>query len=325
MNNLIKNLIKKGREVSLSKIEKTEIRQRLLAYMKGTEAMQAVRSAPFSWSRILKPAFVSVLIASLTGGGVSFASENSLPGDLLYPVKVNVNEEVRAALLPTAEAKADWEATRAIRRLEEAEQLAAKGELNDAQQEQIEKKFEEHAEKSEARIAALEAGIGSTTVAAEISSRMEGSLNAHGRILEKLSAKRAKIATVTEKVKIRAKAAMVARVGAEAKLAAADEPVTASAMSFSMKATVPVTAGKPVVKTPPRNDFRAEQKKKRDEDESRILIKAREELKVDVSTSTEVKKEEEGEHANEEHDVPGELLPAVKVRAVDEGALKIGL
>src|SRR3989344_5305171 len=98
MNNLIKNLIRKGREISLTKLERAEIRQRLLVIVRGAEAMSRPVTK-FSWSRILKPAFVSVMITSLAGGGVSFASENSLPGDFLYSVKVNVNEEVRAALL----------------------------------------------------------------------------------------------------------------------------------------------------------------------------------------------------------------------------------
>lgn len=65
----------------------------------------------------------AALILILASTGVSFAAEGTLPGDLLYPVKVNVNEEVRGALTTSNTAKMNWEKERVVRRVEETETL----------------------------------------------------------------------------------------------------------------------------------------------------------------------------------------------------------
>src|SRR3989338_8750977 len=43
------------------------------------------------------PAFAAVFVL-IIGGGPAAAAEGALPGDILYPVKVHVNEEMRATL-----------------------------------------------------------------------------------------------------------------------------------------------------------------------------------------------------------------------------------
>ena len=73
---------------------------------------------------------ILVIVAVLAlGGGASFVAESSVPGDALYVVKTSVNEEVRGILAVGAEADAKWEAELAVRRLEEATKLEARGEL----------------------------------------------------------------------------------------------------------------------------------------------------------------------------------------------------
>lgn len=44
------------------------------------------------------PVFV-LLLAVLMGRGTAFAAEGALPGEPLYPIKIYVNEEVRAAFI----------------------------------------------------------------------------------------------------------------------------------------------------------------------------------------------------------------------------------
>jgi hypothetical protein len=43
--------------------------------------------------------FISIItgISVLFSGGASFAAETSLPGELLYPIKIYVNESVQSA------------------------------------------------------------------------------------------------------------------------------------------------------------------------------------------------------------------------------------
>src|SRR3989338_7473764 len=57
------------------------------------------------------PAFAAVFVLVI-GGGTAAAAGGALAGDILYPVKVHVNEEMRATLATTPKAKADWHVSR---------------------------------------------------------------------------------------------------------------------------------------------------------------------------------------------------------------------
>ena len=67
-----------------------------------------------------------VLAVSALGGGTVYASQDSLPGDALYPVKTGT-EQVRLVLTPGDAAKVDLQLTFASSRLEEMTGLVEKG------------------------------------------------------------------------------------------------------------------------------------------------------------------------------------------------------
>lgn len=98
------------------------------------------------------PAMAAVLVLVLGGGSLSYAAEHALPGDALYPVKVYVNEEVRAAVAVTPEAKATWNTERAERRIAEAETLAAANRLTTDVSETLAANFETHLKTANAQI-----------------------------------------------------------------------------------------------------------------------------------------------------------------------------
>lgn len=89
------------------------------------------------------PFIAAVLIVVVSGGTVA-AAEGTLPGDILYPVKVHFTEETRAVLTTTPKARADWAVARAERRLEEAAMLALEGRLDDAVRAEIDTNLDEH-------------------------------------------------------------------------------------------------------------------------------------------------------------------------------------
>lgn len=122
-----------------------------------------------------------IIIAILLGGGVSIAAQQSLPGDALYSVKVNVNEKVVALAKVSDEAKANWDARLAARRLEEAEELAIKGELNADVRAQLEANFKSFADRAEARVVAFEDRDQDNAV--EVIANFETALKVHERIL----------------------------------------------------------------------------------------------------------------------------------------------
>lgn len=184
-----------AKKINLSLKEKAEIRDDILNFIKTHPAKGTFASRHISiWSRLnllnnfsLKPipAFLSILLISGVFGSVSLAAERALPGDLLYPVKVGINEEVLMAISFSEEAKTKWEVRRFERRLEEAERLAHKKEFDAEARLNIEKNFVAHAERVERRIAEFEEK-GNVQKAADLSLNFEVSLDAHEKILEKL-------------------------------------------------------------------------------------------------------------------------------------------
>ncbi|MEK7641322.1 MAG: DUF5667 domain-containing protein [Patescibacteria group bacterium] len=191
-------IIKKAKAVRMKPEEKSEIRARLYAVARGGEVQSEkfkVKSWGFSFLKPM-PIFASLMIALLAGGGVSFASENSLPGDLLYPIKVNVNEEVRARLAVSTEAKASWDTELADRRLIEVEQLSDRGKLTEERQSAIVQKFEEHADHAQERLVKLSLKS-DTKAAAKISAKIESVIKKHGKILAKIGNAKSEMAPVT--------------------------------------------------------------------------------------------------------------------------------
>ena len=165
LNQKFDGLVNALRSVSLTDAEKTYIKNMLLNSADKVAAVrksQEVRLTYESQRSILtnliyKRMPIFLVITMLFGGGVSFAAENSLPGSLLYPIKVGVNERVGEVLALSTEAKANYEAKIAVRRMKEAEKLAEKGEMSPERASELKAKFEARTENVRARLDQLEA------------------------------------------------------------------------------------------------------------------------------------------------------------------------
>lgn len=154
MNDKLKQLIKKSVKISLDKKDKGLMRANLLTFIRKSSNLEAVVAPATGRGVVLwffKPtsALAGMLIVVILGSGISFAAENSLPGELLYPVKLNFNEEVRSLTLFSEEEKTEWETRRAERRIEEGEKLFVKGNLNEEKRKEIEEAFTRHADRAE--------------------------------------------------------------------------------------------------------------------------------------------------------------------------------
>jgi len=142
-----------------------------------------------SVKKFFMPIFLVIVL--LATGGVSWGAQNSLPGDTLYPIKIEVNERVNSWAAITDESEAKLASKLALRRIEEAEELLSKDEFNVESKEKIEARFETHTAKMEEKIAKLEEK-NKLSEAAEINSNFEASLRAHEQILVKLASKSGK-------------------------------------------------------------------------------------------------------------------------------------
>lgn len=131
---------------------------------------------------------LSLAILLMATGGVSLAAEDSLPGQLLYPVKISVNEAVRGFTALTPEAKARFALEITDRRLKEVALLSSKGMLNAETSAVIQGQLVKQAGQIKNQVASL-VSTKNIRAAQEISVNFESSLRAHELILEKISTK----------------------------------------------------------------------------------------------------------------------------------------
>jgi len=127
-----------------------------------------------------------IAIVLLAGGGTSFAAEAAVPGDFLYPVKTEVNENIKSAFAISAEAEAKLQARLAEERLEEAEELSARGELTAEHATELGLRIKAHTD------AAKEHGVKAGTdeqndSVMEIRSSLEGAFRTHADVLNDLN------------------------------------------------------------------------------------------------------------------------------------------
>ncbi len=180
--------------VTLGVAQKNTVKENILAYMKvhPVRNLEGIRHKNQTTSKTFILFFtkkhmyatLATILVLLTGTGTAFAAENTVPGDSLYGIKVHVNEPVRGALAVSTEARANWEAKVAERRLDEASRLAAKGELKADVETNLEARFKAQAEKIKTRIEKLEAS-GKNEAAANLSARLESAIQIHQEILTK--------------------------------------------------------------------------------------------------------------------------------------------
>jgi len=200
MSNIQKQFKEVTKHVFLTKEEKDCMRERLVLYMeyKPMRTLQVhsakdgfvLRNIPilsYFKAHHLSGALIIALAVTSSTFGVSFAAEDALPGDLLYGVKVNVNEEIKTALISEddVESRIAWEQERAERRLMEAGQLVAEGRLDDGKQEQVSKLFAEHAENIVEQMRVAEEI--DPALAAEASGILEEALDTHESVLSRIS------------------------------------------------------------------------------------------------------------------------------------------
>lgn len=126
-------------------------------------------------------ALAAFLILFLGGGTTMYAAQGALPGDPLYGVKISVNELILSALARTPEARARLESALAVRRLHEAEALAAQNELSAERRALLEERFRRHA----TSFAALAREVASSR-GKDLATEFNGVMNAHAIILEKV-------------------------------------------------------------------------------------------------------------------------------------------
>lgn len=178
------------RDAALTSEEKAAMRSRLMHHMRSTHAVHSAADYMYgSFLQQLRFAVGGLAVFMVLGMGISYAAENALPGDLLYSVKVGINERVWTWTAVSQEAQAEWSVARTTRRLEEAEQLATNGILNEKISGEITTRLKKDTEEASRAITSLKKER--IDVAVGSSSRLESSLRIHEQALIQVAEERA--------------------------------------------------------------------------------------------------------------------------------------
>ncbi len=163
---------KKSDSIRLRATERADLRDRLMSYMeyhplpaemrttKVSSKKKLVEGIPSEAFRAIHinmhylQGFVGVFAVFLVVG-VPLIAEKSVPGDMLYPVKTNITEEVRASLTLSPYAKVEWETQRLERRVAEARLLAKEGKLTAETEAQVAQAVRVHTDAAQQEIATM--------------------------------------------------------------------------------------------------------------------------------------------------------------------------
>lgn len=182
MTNPLNNLKREAEHIRLSAAEKNAMRARLF----GAPAPAPVGSPYFffNWQFMQTRVLAPLAVVLLVGSGTAYAAEGALPGEVLYPVKIYVNESVKVSLATTPAKEAEVHATLAERRVVEAQELAAEGRLDATTTEALALDIEKHVAVAEAK--ADEAEETDKGKGRELKARLAATLETGGAILVEL-------------------------------------------------------------------------------------------------------------------------------------------
>lgn len=188
MNNNFEEHIKHvAGKVRLSDQEKQGLKADFKAFMdqQSVPARKAPTPSPFAFIlhyRASLAAFTLILLTATT----SVSAENSLPGELLYNIKTNINEKIYQGVSFTPKLKAEAHINIATKRLTELEAVMAKQDPDD--KESIDELGESLSEHTDAAFVAIDdlSEDGDKTEGLKAALLLQSTLETHGEILEGL-------------------------------------------------------------------------------------------------------------------------------------------
>lgn len=192
MNREIKNLIEKIKHIKLSKKEKVFLRSKIEEFISWNPAREELDYMPktgefsiFTFRTLMKAtAFSLIALIIVGGGGVAYAASDTLPGDKLYTVKINVSEKIETGLAIGSEAKLNVQTKIVERRLNEVQKLKKEDKLSDEKEKIVKDNIKKHVEDISKNIETLKEE-GDVEALLETTSKLTPVLETHKGILEK--------------------------------------------------------------------------------------------------------------------------------------------
>ncbi len=178
----LENLKEYTKNVSLSSGEKFDMFENIRNYSNNNPVRS--RYSVFMKHSIAYASMFALLIGT---SATSYAAERSLPGDILYPVKTNINEEVAKTLSVTKKQKAKTNVKLVEKRMSELTEMVVKEKDSPEKIDIIVQKLEEHREELEDYIEDIEENnTENSDDATEIYAELESVVESHLDILEEI-------------------------------------------------------------------------------------------------------------------------------------------
>lgn len=165
--------------LALSARERASLRAKLLMAIRPSPS-------PFYFSRrFLAPVALSLVMAVSAVGSIALAASNTVPGDFLYAIKLNVDEKVKGAFAISTQAKADLNAALAEERLKETAKLTERGTLTPAARANLQENLGQHLAALSTDVATLKAE-GDTATVSHLATQVDAAINVHAASLRAL-------------------------------------------------------------------------------------------------------------------------------------------
>jgi hypothetical protein len=130
---------------------------------------------------------LAIILVLMLVGGTSVYAEKAVPGDLLYGIKVGVNESAAGLFAVSKEEKTEWQERLVERRLDEAYRLSFQDNLNEATRVELEKRIKNEIDSFTANVNELALRNGESIHSSDLNIRLQAALKAYQNVLEKLS------------------------------------------------------------------------------------------------------------------------------------------
>lgn len=148
---------------ALKNEEREAMREHLQRFMEQSREDQPVYEESVGivewFADLLRGAFPRMAMIAgafvVVGSGAAYAAEQSVPGGILYPLKISVVEPLRGRLAYTDEEKAEWEVQLAVRRLQEVERLEKDVVIEESSKAEIRQRFSVHVKNASRHIESL--------------------------------------------------------------------------------------------------------------------------------------------------------------------------
>jgi len=189
------NELKKIKEIKLTDPEKKMLFDRIqniIRDLPGNENIDLnyrVKSPYYKFSFFLEKKYVRVGLMSafilLLSSATAFASLDTLPGDLLYGVKVNVVEKASDIISFSPASKAKNDSVKIDKRIDEFEKLAEKGKLTEENSKKLEEDITKHLGDFDSNIQEIKQD-GRDTEKHDLEIELESNLKKHGEKIREI-------------------------------------------------------------------------------------------------------------------------------------------